>query len=589
MTILIADFFGKVYIEKKEFKVTALELEKKSSAVSLSDMEIFVFPEIMYSLLLANLMSPVIWNWRDDPWFSGILDEKPHKRVLRLRQYIMDHYAFNLDLDTWGLTTKEKELSRFRDFVNIDILKQSNALFGYEGDRYYYDMDIRRHFGLDKYDSEAIPYWKTETVEAMDAFRFREGYESGAGECVSLATLYAAGLIIICQIPPEDIFLMATPLHSQNFVLQGDGILTNNRRIVTRNMWVNGTELSAKARRALEHERVTIVSHMSGHVHVMYKEATIDTEAFNRFSVKLNEFLYNRVSPDLLSNFLRYRGDFQKCFQIRQTKNGQNRWIELEEVFAYEHTSNNSVTGASRKNLLDEIESEDYSCCPIPHRIVLNDLEDVLKKELVMPDAPGSFESVRKLIDCRCFPREEFIASLTGFCHVKPRLPDLAVKKRSAYKKQLKLTAGMTREEIITHLMDIRDGNPLAEYAFHAFRDISTAGPEPFIKTAVERNPVCIKALEKHTLEDAALLLKGFPDESIYAEPNRLAQPDEVWNSGRGDGLEKVILLGALARNRYPEKEITIKTGNPEASARIGKEIFTFPSAKSVRQEELVL
>jgi hypothetical protein len=46
------------------------------------------------------------------------------------------------------------------------LLKQSNALFGYEGDKYYFDIDIRKHFGLDKYDSDIIPYWKTETVEA---------------------------------------------------------------------------------------------------------------------------------------------------------------------------------------------------------------------------------------------------------------------------------------------------------------------------------------------------------------------------------------------------------------------------------------
>jgi len=42
------------------------DLEKTSSAYTLSDMEVFVFPELMYSLVLANLMSPVIWRWRDE-------------------------------------------------------------------------------------------------------------------------------------------------------------------------------------------------------------------------------------------------------------------------------------------------------------------------------------------------------------------------------------------------------------------------------------------------------------------------------------------------------------------------------------------
>ena len=68
----------------------------------------------------------------------------------------------------------------------------------------------------------------------MDAFAHKDNYRVGAGECVSLSTLYAAALFIICKIPLEDIFLMATPLHSQNFIAYNGGFLTNNRRIVTK-------------------------------------------------------------------------------------------------------------------------------------------------------------------------------------------------------------------------------------------------------------------------------------------------------------------------------------------------------------------
>ncbi|MEI8352715.1 MAG: hypothetical protein WCG36_10455, partial [bacterium] len=173
------------------------ETEMRSAAVTLSDMEIFVFPELMMALLLANLMSPRIWAWREDPWFNGLARMKPYRRITRVKQYIMDHYAFNLDLETWGLTTQERELARFRPFLDEKILRESNALFGYEGDKYYFDIDIRAHFGLSKYTTDTIPYWKTETVEAMDAFCHKEGYATGAGECVSLAALYAAALFIV--------------------------------------------------------------------------------------------------------------------------------------------------------------------------------------------------------------------------------------------------------------------------------------------------------------------------------------------------------------------------------------------------------
>ncbi|MCX6240187.1 MAG: hypothetical protein NTX43_00035, partial [Bacteroidetes bacterium] len=109
------------------------EIEKYSSAFTLSDMEIFIFPELLYALVYANIMSPEIWKWRDDPWFSGIEKMGPLKKIHRVKQYIMDHYDFNLDLDTWGLTDKQKEISRFSGFIEMDTLARSNALFGYEG------------------------------------------------------------------------------------------------------------------------------------------------------------------------------------------------------------------------------------------------------------------------------------------------------------------------------------------------------------------------------------------------------------------------------------------------------------------------
>ena len=80
--------------------VPAARLEEYSSACTLSDMEIFVFPSLLYPLVLANLMSPVIWKWRDDPWFANFDKLTPYRRILRLKQYVMDHYAFNLDLET---------------------------------------------------------------------------------------------------------------------------------------------------------------------------------------------------------------------------------------------------------------------------------------------------------------------------------------------------------------------------------------------------------------------------------------------------------------------------------------------------------
>ena len=458
--------------------------ECKSAAVTLSDMELFVFPELMYSLVLANSLSPRIWRWREDPWFDKLAAMRPYKRVQRIKQFIMDHYIFNLDLETWGLTRQQRELQRFRPFLSPEGISRSNALFGYQGDSYYFDIGIRKHFGLDKYDSDVIPYWKTETVEAMDAFRHKDGFTTGAGECVSLAALYAAALFIVGEIPLEDIFLMATPLHSQNFILLGEGILTNNRRIVTKPMWFNGTQISAQARRALEHERVTIVSHCSGWIHLLYPHASIDRIQYERFGKTLRAYLT------------------EDCADLPA------------------HADGNASTA---------------SICP-----------DI----------------------------------------TIPQLPDEAAKTFVNEEEPLDIRVGMSRTEIRNRLESIRGKNQTADMAFYAFRDLSCTEADPFFRAALERNPVCVKEAEPLDLAHLLRMLASWPNRSIYDEPERVAQPDEVWNFRRGDGLEKALVVAAIlasrqqdAKNREPVR-LQIADGFA-VLMQAGKTRCAFPSAKT--------
>ena len=60
--------------------MTSRDLERHSCAITLSDMEVFIFPELMFSLVLANIMSPRIWKWKADPWFEGLEKKKPCPR-----------------------------------------------------------------------------------------------------------------------------------------------------------------------------------------------------------------------------------------------------------------------------------------------------------------------------------------------------------------------------------------------------------------------------------------------------------------------------------------------------------------------------
>ena len=439
--------------------------EEKSSASTLSDMEIFIFPELMFSLVLANILSPRLWKWRELEWFAGVREMRPKKRLQRLRQHIMDNYTFNLDLETWGLTTQARELKRFAPFLSPDEIAKSNALFGYQGDVYYYDIDIRRHFGLDKYSGDTIPYWKTETIEAMDAFRHKPGHAVGAGECVSLAGLYAAAAFVVCGLPLESIYLMATPLHSQNFVDVDSGILTNNRRLVTRAMWSNGTVISQQARRALEHERVTIVSHATGYIHLLYPEATIDPKAYSHFSERLKAFL---VPPE---------------------------------------------------------DAEDQ-------RLVVPRLPDASRVEFLSPDEPLG------------------LTPEMGYAEIADRLDALRKTNRAA---------------------------ALAPYAAHELGVIESA---PFVKAALERCPVSKAALEGTNIVERVAAL---PNESIYDGASRCASPDEVWNFGRGDGLEKCLLVANALGAK--EGEIIVSGGEAALVANVDgaaspRELCRFPSIK---------
>jgi hypothetical protein len=59
------------------------------------------------------------------------------------------------------------------------------------------------------------------------------------------------------------------------------------------------------------------------------------------------------------------------------------------------------------------------------------------------------------------------------------------------------------------------------------------------------------------SVEQAYDWLSGLANESVYPD-KRLAQPDEVVNYGRGDGVEKALSLANIIRQRSPEQDIEI-------------------------------
>lgn len=559
-------------------------LERLSSAYTLSDMEIFIFPELMYALVVANILSPELWAWKHDAWFTNIEKKSFNYKLNRIKQYIMDHFVFNLDLDTWGLTTKDTEINRFKGFVDMAALRVSNALFGYEGDKYYFDIDIRRHFGLDRYTDEQIPYWKTETVEAMKAFRHKEGYDTGAGECVSLAALYVAAMFVVGRIPLEKMYMIATPLHSQNFMAEGEGFMTNNRRIVTKKMWYNGTEISAKARRAVEHENITIVSHVSGYIHTFYKKATIHPAAYADFQKRFKDYLSAPLTFETFVNFLFSREKYWDCFQYAHRHNGKTCYVEMRSIFNAQRSSKNRFDNESRAALLQEMEAQSFALSRLEDKNLINEVEDYL---YLHPD--GDFEKfVRYFSDelsGKCAKEKaresELFTELKAFLKVEPRLPNEAAKQFET-EAAWSLPPGLSREEYLHYVYaQAVTGAAWAELSLYTYRDMRSVEWQPFLKAAIERSPVGQTLCQDKSDEAVYAQLQSLSSASIYEEDFRLAQPDEVWNYGRGDGLEKAVALLSLLKHRHRDTTYRLEVGEGEVRV-VGEMVYTFTTQKKV-------
>jgi len=558
--------------------MNARDLEKYSCAVTLSDMEVFVFPELMYSLVLANIMSPVIWKWRELDCFKKLEGRSTYRKLMRLKQFIIDEFEFNLDLETWGLTTKSTELKRFEEFISPEKIAASNALFGYQGDKYYFDVDIRRHFGLDKYDDDIIPYWKTETIEAMEAFRLKPGYEKAAGECVSLATLYAAAAFVVCGIELEEIYMILTPLHSQNFIDLQDGVLTNNRRLVTKTMWFNGTAISNKAQRALRNENVTIVAHSSGYIHCLYDDAIIDRNAYEHFCERLGSYLTERLSLPLFANFLRCNPGYQRYFQVCRDCHGRRQFLKAEVLFHYEHGSNYRIADKTFDKLLAEVSDEDFVPYELPGRVRCDRIDELLSESPLDLRSERARAALVRLLAPAVPQAERLVADLAGFLHTEAKLPDPA--KNYLPSQPIEIKSEWPRQRIIDYLESIRSANGSADLAFYAYRDMARCRWEPFIKAAIERNPVSLEAAQRMSVEEAYRWLAEMAETSIY-DGTRLAQPDEVVNYRTGDGLEKALTLANIIRHNEPEREIEILSGNGEVTVKAGAE-YRFRSRKSL-------
>jgi hypothetical protein len=409
----------------------------------------------------------------------------------------------------------------------------------------------------------------------MDAFRFKDGYTTGAGECVSLSTLYAAALFVVAGIPLDDLYLMATPLHSQNFVDLKEGILTNNRRIVTKNMWFNGTELSTKARRALQHERVTVVAHHTGVVHTLYPEATMAQGDYARFAQKLTAFTQKDIDYNALVGFLRQDPARQALFQVATLRAERLNYVAAEHAFAQEARSKAALGDDTQEALLAELDERALASAPLVGRASLNEAQTLLRRP-----APERAAALTEYFESQGLAGARLVADLQAFCRLTLRLP--GTDKTWVPSPVITLDGVQSAEEARERLWAQRHDNDTVALAFAAARDLSRSPWRPFLKAALERNPVSVQGAMGQTPAQVFARLQAMPDSSIYPEPYRLAQPDEVWNFGRGDGLEKALCLLNILCHRAPEQRLTLDGDRHGVVLTLGHHEFRFRTAKTL-------
>ena len=101
----------------------------------------------------------------------------------------------------------------------------------------------------------------------------------------------------------------------------------------------------------------------------------------------------------------------------------------------------------------------------------------------------------------------------------------------------------------------------------------------------MDRNPVSVSGAKTMSDDEVVSVIRAMPSESIYDEPGRLAQPDEVWNFNRGDGVEKAILLAVILKGRTEGGSGRIEVLPDKAVLILNGQRHEFTSAKGLRAQ----
>ena len=221
---------------------------------------------------------------------------------------------------------------------------------------------------------------------------------------------------------------------------------------------------------------------------------------------------------------------------------------------------------------------------PLPSHIILNDLENFISSHQIDIDKEADVTRLKDMFAKSCLNAELALEGLIKFCHIKPRLPKHSEKTAPNNRAPIMIDSGMGREAIISHIESIRENNQTADLAFYAYRDLTRTSYKPYLKACIERNPVCISALEQMSESEMIATMRALPSESIYDGVGRLSQPDEVWNFQRGDGLEQIVLIATVLYAQNGEN-LTIEITDNKAILTTSQTSISLPTNKGLQPQ----
>jgi hypothetical protein len=258
---------------------------------------------------------------------------------------------------------------------------------------------------------------------------------------------------------------------------------------------------------------------------------------------------------------------------------GNERYISIEKMFEYEHSSKYTLSTETRGLLVKEIEEDEFHLSPIPGKISFNNVESILLKH----HGSGLQEIENEFVKISVTPEliHEMFSEIADFISTEPKLP--GNNKNYISSTVPHLSYDYSREKITDSILKLSDKSELCELALYVYRNMEKIDWLPFIKAAMERNPVCHAEMTGKSIQEVYEKLSIMSGDSVY-DSKRLALPDEVWNFKHGDGIEKALQLANFIIMSDKSSIVSIDIDNGKVHLKHNGIDYPFNSKKSFKK-----